>query len=105
MIFSGIADLTLFTLSCSGWTEYDVTTQNLKYEYRIREFGKSVEYLFYYGVSAESTPSVLPTGNVLIDFINEARLLIIDTLGDYYIFTANVTVISPTFKIYPLQKH
>ena len=91
-MFVGVADDTLFTLSCAGWLEWNVTTQNLKYEYRIREFGSSREYLFYYGVSAESTPSVLPTGNVRLDFINEARLLIMDSLGDYYIFSANVTV-------------
>ena len=34
----GIADDTLFTMTCADWIEWNVTTQNLKYEYRIASY-------------------------------------------------------------------
>ena len=36
---AGIADVTLFTLTCADWIEWNVTSQNLKYEYRIASYG------------------------------------------------------------------
>ena len=36
---SGIADVTLFTLTCADWIEWNVTSQNLKYEYRVASYG------------------------------------------------------------------
>ena len=35
----GIADDTLFTMTCADWIEWNVTSQNLKYEYRIASYG------------------------------------------------------------------
>ena len=35
----GIADDTLFTMTCADWVEWNVTSQNLKYEYRIASYG------------------------------------------------------------------
>lgn len=49
-------------------------------------------YLLYYGTDAESTPTVLPMGNYDVSFINEVKLYIYDQIGDYYIYTRNVTV-------------
>ena len=42
----GIADDTLFTMTCIDWIEWNVTSQNLKYEYRIASYGsdRCVEY-------------------------------------------------------------
>ena len=42
----GIADDTLFTMTCADWIEWNVTSQNLKYEYRIASYGsdRCVEY-------------------------------------------------------------
>ena len=34
----GIADDTLFTMTCADWIEWNVTSQNLKYEYRIASY-------------------------------------------------------------------
>ena len=35
----GIADVTLFTMTCADWIEWNVTIQNLMYEYRIASYG------------------------------------------------------------------
>ena len=35
----GIADDTLFTMTCADWIEWNVTTQNFKYEYRVASYG------------------------------------------------------------------
>ena len=53
-------------------------------------------YLLHYGSEATSTPTVLPMGNPDAHFINEARLNIYDSRGDFFTFLQNVTVRNPT---------
>ena len=49
-------------------------------------------YLLYYGTDPTSTPTVLAMGNYEVEFLNEARLYIIDSVGDFTMFIRNVTV-------------
>ena len=48
--------------------------------------------MLYYGNDATSSPTVLPMGNYELDFLNQVKLYIFDGVGDYYIFTYNLTV-------------
>ena len=50
------------------------------------------QYLLYYGNDPTSSPTVLPMGNYELDFLNQVKLYIFDGVGDYYIFTYNLTV-------------
>ena len=50
------------------------------------------QYLLYYGNDPTSSPTVLPMGNYELDFLNQVKLYIFDNVGDYYIFTYNLTV-------------
>ena len=50
------------------------------------------QYLLYYGNDPTSSPTVLPMGSYELDFLNQVKLYIFDGVGDYYIFTYNLTV-------------
>ena len=43
-------------------------------------------------MNSTSTPTVLPVGAYDAGFINVAELYIIDSVGDYYIYSRNITV-------------
>ena len=78
---------------CSGWKEWNPEDEGrLKYEYRIRAFGTSQSYLFYFGYNMESPAVVFPIGNWKYDFVNQAVIYIVDSIGDYCQMEQNVTV-------------
>ena len=49
-------------------------------------------FLTYFGDTGESSPTVLPVGNLNMGFLNDYKMYIIDSIGDYYIYTRDVMV-------------
>ena len=58
----------------------------------MRQKGSLRSFLLFFGISTKTEPMVLPVGNPSLNFTNDIRILIFDSIQDYAFFEFEVRV-------------